>query len=414
MADAATILHADLDAFYASVEVRDDASLQGLPVAVGGGVILAATYEARRFGVRSAMNGAEARRRCPSLRVVPARFEEYVATSRRVMEVFDRYTPLVESISIDEAFLDVGGSTALFGSPADMARSLRRAVREEIGLPISVGVATTKHLAKIASRVAKPDGLVVVPEGKESEFLHPLPVTYLWGVGAVGEERLARYGIQTIGQLAAINQKALAAWLGDHWGPHLWHLANNFDSRPVEHKQSAGSVGAQSAGRATDLEARHKTLLSLAERIGTRLRRKERAGRRVTVRVRFDDMTVVTRATTLPGPIAETTAIYRQAAMLADALAAERGEGRGITLVGVSVSMLQKTPHIQLELPLSDLETDGVLRAGSQENVRHHDLDAAIDRARERFGRAAVRRAAVVDSEPELRSPTDELEAGGG
>ncbi len=411
MADAATILHADLDAFYASVEVRDNPRLQGLPVAVGGGVILAATYEARRFGVRSAMSGVEARRRCPNLRVVPGRFEEYVATSKRVIEIFERYTPLVEPISIDEAFLEVGGSIGLFGQPDAIARSLRSAVRDEIGLPISVGVATTKHLAKIASRVAKPDGLIVVPAGREDDFLHPLPVTYIWGVGPVGEEQLARYGIQTIGQLAELRPTTLAGWLGRHWGQHLWHLANNRDSRPVERSTGRGSVGAQSAGRATDLETRHRTLLSLADRIGTRLRRKERAGRRITVRVRFDDMSVVSRAVTLPGPIAQTTAIHHQATALADALVAERGEGKGVTLVGISVSILQRAPHIQMELSLSGLPEDAVVRAGSVENLLHHDLDDAVDRARLRFGRGAVKRAAVLGSEPEIRSPTDELEA---
>ena len=411
MRSAATILHADLDAFYASVAVRDDPSLQGLPVAVGGGVILAATYEARRHGVRSAMSGTEARRRCPELRIVPARFEEYVATSKDVMEIFERFTPYVEAISIDEAFLDVAGSVGLFGSPESIGQQLRTAIRTEVGIPISVGVATTKHLAKIASRVAKPDGLIVVPPGREDDFLHPLPVTYLWGVGPVGEERLARYGIRTIGELADFRPETLASWLGDHWGPHLWHLANNHDARPVERDRSAGSVGAQSASAATDVVARHRVLLNLSERIGTRLRRKSRAGQRVTVRVRFGDMTAVTRAATLPGPIAETDAIYRQASSLVDALVAERADGREVNLVGISISMLHRAPHIQLELDLLGLEEDPVVRAGSVENVRRHDLDAAVDRARERFGRQAVRRAANLGHEPEVRSPTDHLEA---
>ncbi len=414
MAVTATTLHADLDAFYASVEVRDDPLLQGLPVAVGEGVILAATYEARRHGVRSAMNVAEARRRCPDLRVVPGRFEAYVAASRQVMELFERYTPYVESISIDEAFLDVAGSVRLFGRPDEIARSLRAAVRDEVGLPISVGVATTKHLAKIASRVAKPNGLIIVPSGSEEEFLHPLPVTYLWGVGPVGEERLAQYGISTIGQLAEIRPAFLAKWLGEHWGRHLWHLANNHDSRPVERSAEAGSVGAQSAGHTTDLEARHRSILSLADRIGTRLRRKKRAGRRVTVRIRFDNMSAVTRAVTLPGPIAETTAIHHQATALADALIAERGEGRDVNLIGISISMLQRAPHIQMELSLPGLSGDAVVRAGSTENLLHHDLDRAVDEARSRFGRDAIKRAAALKAEPEIRSPTDELERDGG
>ncbi|MEE9299435.1 MAG: DNA polymerase IV, partial [Acidimicrobiia bacterium] len=411
MRGEATILHADLDAFYASVAVRDDPSLRGLPVAVGGGVILAATYEARRHGVRSGMSGTEARRRCPDLRMVPAQFEEYVAASKRVMEVFERYTPLVESISIDEAFLDVAGSVRLFGAPVEMARAIRSAVRTEVGLPISVGVATTKHLAKIASRVAKPDGLVVVPPGRETEFLHPLPIDYLWGVGPVGEKRLARYGIGTIGDLATFPAATLAGWLGDHWGAHLWHLANNIDARPVIRSSSSGSVGAQSAGDATELETRHRTLLALADRIGIRLRRKERAGRRVTVRVRFGDMQVLTRAATLPGPIAETSAIYRQAATSTDAVIAERGGGRRVTLVGISVSLLERTPHVQLELPLPGLGPEEVVRAGSAANVRQRELEVAVDRARERFGRNAVRRLAVLDKEPEVRSPADRMES---
>jgi DNA polymerase-4 len=407
----ADILHADLDAFYAAVEVRDDPTLAGLPVAVGGGVVLAATYEARRFGVRSAMNGREARRRCPELRVVPARFEAYVDASTQVMEILERFTPKIEKISIDEAFLDVSGAKELFGSPEQIARRLRRTVRDEVGLPISVGIATTKHLAKIASRVAKPDGMIYVPPGKEQDFLHPLPVAYLWGVGPVGEANLARYGIHTVGELAALDEATLGTWVGHHWGPHLWDLANNRDARSVERDHTAGSVGAQSASRATDVEARHRNLLSLSERIGTRLRRKERAGRRITVRVRFGDMTAVTRAVTLPGPVNETTAIYHQAAALADGLVAERGDGRQVTLVGISVSLLQKAPHIQLELPMDDLDGDPVVRAGSARNVLHHDLDAAVDQARERFGTGAVRRASTLGSEPEVRSPTDELEA---
>lgn len=414
MADAASILHADLDAFYASVEVRDDPSLKGKPVAVGGGVVLAATYEARRFGVRSAMNGREARRLCPNLITVPTRFRAYVAASAQVMAILEDFTPSIEKISIDEAFLDVSGATGLFGAPVDIGRQIRERVRDEAGLPISVGVASTKHLAKIASRVAKPDGLVHVPAGRELEFLHPLPVDHLWGVGPVGRANLARYGISTIGELAELRPETLSRWVGDHWGPHLWRLATNQDPRAVERHRTAGSVGAQSAGSATDPEDRHHTLLALAERIGTRLRRKGKAGSRITVRVRFDDMTAVTRAVTLPGPVAETNAIFHQSVALADALVVERADGRRVTLVGISMSMLHHAPHIQLELPLDDLGSDPVVRAGSEANVRHHDLDTAVDQARERFGADAVRRAASLGSEPEVRSPVEELEAGDG
>jgi len=410
MAGAATILHADLDSFYAAVEVRRDPSLRGRPVAVGGGVVLAATYEAKRHGVTAGMPGGEARRRCPGLVFAPAHFDDYVATSRQVMEIFERFTPLVEPISIDEAFLQVAGTVHLFGQPESIARQIREAVRAETQLAVSVGVATTKHLAKIASRVAKPDGLVVVPPGQEEAFLHPLPVEFLWGVGPVGQERLASYGVRTIGDLASLPSRTLASWMGDHWGPHLLELSHNVDPRDVVTHRRAGSLGAQSAGDATDLEQRHRTLLALAERIGTRLRRKHLAGRRVTVRARFDDMTAVSRAHVLPGPIAETQAIYDEAARLTDALIAERGPDRRISLVGISMSMLARVPDIQLELPLEGLPEAAAVRAGSRDNLRLADLDAAVDRARARFGKDAVRRAALLGREPEVRSPTDRMD----
>jgi DNA polymerase IV len=405
MTGAATILHADLDAFYASVEVRDQPALAGKPVAVGGGVILSATYQARAMDVHAPMGIADARRRCPGLIVVPPRFAEYVAISRQVMDVLTRFTPLVETISIDEAFLDVSGSTHLFGTPVDIAGAIRRAVRSEIGLPISVGVASTKHLAKIASRVAKPDGLTEVPPGTEEAFLAPLSVGYLWGVGPVGERRLAEYGVHTIGDLAALPEATLATWMGGHWGRHLWHLAHNHDARPVELGRRAGSVGAQSAGDATDVATRHTTLLALADRVGSRLRRKARAGRRITVRVRFADMRAVSRSLVLAAPLAETTSVYRAAAGLCDALIGERSEGRRVNLVGISLDLLEDAPHLQLELPLED-DGDPTLRAGSVAHRRLRDLDAAVDTARRRFGPAAVRRAALVAGEPEERSPT--------
>lgn len=412
MSAAATIIHADLDAFYASVEVRDEPRLRGKPVAVGGGVVLAATYEARRHGVGSAMSAAEALRRCPGLVVVPARFAAYVEASRAVMEIFERFTPRVEPISIDEAFLDVRGALRLFGSPTEIGTAVRTAVRSEVDLPISVGIATTKHLAKIASRCAKPDGLVTVEPGTEERFLGPLPVTYLWGVGPVGEQRLARHGIATIGDLAALPPATLAAWMGPHWGEHLWHLSHNHDHRAVERRETAGSVGAQSAGDATDPDTRHRALLALSDRIGARLRRRGAAGRRVTVRVRFEQMRSVTRALTLPGPIDETTALYRVAAGLADAVVAECPTER-VTLVGIAVSALSIRPHLQLELPMDGIGGDPVIRSGSEPATRRRDVDAAVDAARNRYGRGAVRRAAILDSGIEQRSPTEDLEFSG-
>lgn len=409
MRGAATILHADLDAFYAAVEVRDDPTLAGRPVAIGGGVILSATYEARAFGVGAPLTGSEARRRCPGLIVVPPRFGAYLEASRQVMAIFDDFTPDVEPISIDEAFLDVVGSTRLFGPPETIARSIRERVRTEVRLPISVGAASTKHLAKIASRVAKPDGLVVVPPGREREFLDPLPVGMVWGIGPVGEERLARYGVCTIGQLRAMPEASVVSWFGKEWGAHLWHRARNDDPRPVQRFRRAGSVGAQSAGDATGLRRRHTTLLALADRIGGRLRRAHLAGRRITVRVRLDDMSSLSRSQVLSGPVAETTLIFRTALEAADGLIAERAGLRRITLVGISVSLLEQAPHLQLCLPMGERVEGPDASPGSHRHLRLRDLDAALDRARERFGRPAVVRGSLLHSAPEERSPIEAM-----
>jgi DNA polymerase-4 len=404
---APTILHADLDSFYASVEVRDRPELTGLPVAVGGGVILAATYEARRFGVSAPLGGAEARRRCPDLVVVPPRFEAYVAASRQVMEILESYTPAIEPISIDEAFLDVAGSEHLFGPAPRIGEAIRERVRAEVGLPISVGCATTKHLAKIASRVAKPDGLCLVPAGQEQAFLDPLPVDLIWGIGPVTRARLARYGVATIGDLRSLDPEVLRAWLGDHWGPHLGALARNDDPRRVRGVPRAGSLGSQSAGDATDPDRRHTTLLALADRVASRLRRVDLATGRITARVRLDDLSYLSRARVLAGPIAETTPIARIAVELVETLIAERAPGRRITLVGITCSLLERRPHLQLSLAG---EGDDVTRSGSPDHLRHHDLDRAVDRARQRFGRHIVDRAALLGRRPEERSPIEALE----
>ncbi|HEX5631108.1 MAG TPA: DNA polymerase IV, partial [Acidimicrobiia bacterium] len=406
MPGAATILHADLDAFYAAVEVRDRPDLRGRPVAVGGGVILSATYEARAWGVHAPMGGRSARTRCPQLVIVPPHFERYVAASDQVMEILRRFTPLVEPISIDEAFLDVTGSTHLFGSPTEIATAIRRLVAAEVGLPISVGVATTKHLAKVASRVAKPDGLRVVAPGEEADFLAPLPVGHLWGVGPVGEQRLARYGIRTIGELLEADPAALAGWFGEHNGRHLGDMASNRDHRSVRSGPSrAGSVGAQSAGDASDPHTRDRVLLGLAERVGYRMRRRGVAGSRITVHVRFSDQSRVSRSLLLPGPVAETTSLFRAAAALTHALVGERARGRGVTLVALSMDRLRTAEYLQLEMPLGTGPADPALRAGSVQHARLRALDGAADRARSRFGRDAVRRAALLKDHPEERSP---------
>ncbi|HZJ47780.1 MAG TPA: DNA polymerase IV, partial [Acidimicrobiia bacterium] len=296
MAEAATILHADLDAFYASVEQLLDPSLQGRPIAVGGGVVLAASYEAKAFGVFGGMSGRKARELCPHLTFVGGHFKEYQRLGDAVIDIYRDFTPLIERISIDEAFMEVAGSTHLFGTPTDIAVAIRSRVREETGLPVSVGIARTKHLAKIASQVAKPDGILFVEPKRELAFLHPLPVELMWGVGPVTRARLAERGIRTIGELAAAPGRSLDNLLGKAAGAKLGSLAWNRDPREIETHHRAGSVGAQSAlgRRGVSDQLIGRTLRHLADRVATRLRAKQRAGHTVTVRIRFADLRAVT------------------------------------------------------------------------------------------------------------------------
>jgi DNA polymerase-4 len=391
----ATILHADLDAFYASVEVRNQPRLRGLPVAVGGGVVLSCTYEARAFGVAGGMPIGEARRRCPRLVVVHGSFSDYVGESRRVFEIFERFTPQVEPLSIDEGFLDVGGARRLFGSPRRIGSALRAAVRAETGLAVSVGAANTKFLAKVASRLAKPDGMIVVEPGDEIEFLHALPVEALWGVGPATASRLARYGITTVHDIASLPAASLKRWLGPGLGSHIGALAQNRDPRPVEPRRGAGSVGSQRtfARSSHDADLRDAVLLDLADRVGRRLRAKGRSGRRITVRIRYADFEEATRSTTLTAPTAATDAIYRVARRLS-LPAAE--DPRGLRLLGVSVSLLDAGAPLQLELPLGDV--DPVQRAGTAAYATRRAVDATVDGLRQRFGRDAIRRAALLDA----------------
>jgi DNA polymerase-4 len=309
MEAVAAILHADLDAFYASVEQLLDPSLRGRPIAVGGGVVLAASYEAKAFGVRGGMPGRRARELCPQLTFVSGHFEDYQRLGDAAIKVLGDFTPLVERISIDEAFADVAGCTHLFGPPAEIAQTVRRRVRAELGLPISVGVARTKHLAKVASQVAKPDGLVVVDPGTELDFLHDLPVELMWGVGPVAKARLAEAGVLTIGQLARTSPGSLESLLGHAVGQKLGALAWNRDPREIETHRRARSAGAQSAIGKKPAEERvfRPTLRYLADRVGTRLRAKSLSARTVSVRVRFADLRSVSRSVTLPAPISATT-----------------------------------------------------------------------------------------------------------
>ncbi len=389
-----TILHADLDAFYASVEQLLDPALRGRPIAVGGsargGVVLAASYEAKAHGVAGGMAGSQAARLCPSLTFVRGHFARYQELGDRVMVILGDVTPSVQRISIDEAFLDVSGSTHLFGPPAAIGAHLRRRVREEVGLPISVGAARTKHLAKVASQVAKPDGLVVVEPADERAFLDPLPVRLMWGVGPVAERRLAERGIHTIGDLARAPGKEMERLLGHAVGARLSALAVNEDPRRVATPARARSVGAQSAlGRREAEPALVRAVLGhLAERVAGRLRDRARAGRTVTVRVRFAGMRSVTRSLTLAAPVATTLTLTEVAEQLT--WQAIRDEGRPvveISLLAISVSNLAVQNGVQLELPLPP---EDPRRPGSATGAARFALDRSMDAVRRRYGRDAV------------------------
>ncbi len=377
-----SILHADLDSFYASVEQRDDPRLRGRPVIVGGGIVLAASYEAKAHGVRTAMGERRARRLCPKAIVVEPRFRAYIEASKAVFRVFEDASPLVEGISIDEAFLDVRGLERISGTPREIAVRLRRAVLEEVGLPITVGVARTKFLAKVASGVAKPDGLLVVPADRELEFLHPLPIERLWGVGPVTAEKLRRRGITTVGQVAGIPEPALVWMLGRASGRHLHALAHNRDPRPVVRRRRRRSIGSQCAlgrGRRTPEEI-DAILIALVDGVARRLRRARRMGRTVVLRLRFDDFSRATRSRTLPRATAHTGTLL---AAIQELFAAAHPlvAARGLTLVGVAIANLQDDAPRQLVLPFDDADMT---------------LDAALDRVRERFGSRSVTRAVVL------------------
>jgi DNA polymerase-4 len=376
----ATILHADLDSFYASVEQRDDPRLRGRPVIVGPGVVLAASYEAKAYGVRTAMGVNQARRLCPDAVVVGARISAYAEASKAVFAVFEDTSPLVEGLSIDEAFLDVGGLGRVSGPPVVIAARLRREVKDRVGLPITVGVARTKFLAKVASAAAKPDGLLVVEPDREFEFLHPLPVERLWGVGPVTSEKLRSRGIYTVGEVATLTEDTLVSMLGGASGHHLHALAHNRDPRPIVVGRRRRSIGSQCAlGRSRRAPgAVDAVVISLVDRVTRRMRAAHRVGRTVTLRLRFDDFSRATRSHTLPRATAETRPILVTMQGLLEA-AEPLIRRRGLTLVGLAVGNLSDAGAVQLALPF-DRVTGGA-------------LDAALDDVRDRFGSSAVTRA---------------------
>jgi DNA polymerase IV len=391
----ASILHADLDSFYASVEQRDDPSLRGRPVIVGGGVVLAASYEAKAYGVRTAMGARQARRLCPAAVAVPPRMTAYSRASDAVFEVFRDVTPIVEAISVDEAFLDVGGLGRVSGTPVQIADRLRADVRDHVGLPITVGVARTKFLAKVASQEAKPDGLLLVPPDQELAFLHPLTVRRLWGVGAKTADKLHAHGIATVAEVAELSESTLASLLGAAMGRQLYALSRNIDCRRVTTSVRRRSVGAQRAlGRAGNRMSPAEVdavVVNLIDRITARMRAAGRTGRTVVLRLRFDDFSRATRSRTLPWATSSTRPILAAARKLV-ASAGPMITQRGLTLVGFAVSGIDRSGAQQLILPFSEDES-------------RLAVDAAIDRIRRRYGKSALTPAVLVGRDPGFEMP---------
>jgi len=391
----ASILHADLDSFYASVEQRDDPTLRGRPVIVGGGVVLAASYEAKAYGVRTAMGGAQARRLCPHAVVVPPRMNAYSRASDAVFEVFHDCTPVVEALSVDEAFLDVGGLLRVSGTPTQIAHRLRADVRNRVGLPITVGIARTKFLAKVASQEGKPDGLLLVPPDQELAFLRPLPVRRLWGVGEVTAAKLHAHGLVTVADVAELSGSTLASLLGPAMGRQLYALSRNIDRRRVSTGVRRRSVGAQRAlGRAGNRMSAAEVdavVVNLIDRITARMRTAGRTGRTVVLRLRFDDFSRATRSHTLPWATSSTQPILAAARQLI-ASAAPLVAQRGLTLVGFAVSGIDRSGAQQLMLPFA-------------EDAGRLEIDDAIDRVRRRYGKSALTPAVLVGRDPGFEMP---------
>ena len=386
-----TILHADLDAFYASVEQRDNPELRGIPVIVGAGVVLASSYEARAMGVRTAMSGREARKRCPQAIVVSPRMAAYSQASKDVFEIFHDISPTVEGLSIDEAFIDVTGLRRLVGPARGIAENLRRRVKQEVGLDISVGVASTKFLAKVASGVCKPDGLLVVEAGREVEFLHPLPVGKLWGVGPVTDRKLRDRGVKTVAEVAALSKDQLVAMLGRGSGQHLHALAHNRDPRRVDTGRRRRSIGSQRSfpGGGVDRQEAEAILLEVTDRVTYRMRSGHRVGKTITLRLRFGDFSQATRSMTVNQATSETAVVLAAGrALLSGAWPTIRE--RGLTKVGIAVSGLSDDSVIQLALPLDGKDTI--------------QLDAAMDKVRDRFGRSSIG-LTTLTNRPKLEVP---------
>ncbi|KWX67398.1 DNA polymerase IV [Mycobacterium sp. NAZ190054] len=395
---SAAILHADLDSFYASVEQRDDPSLRGRPVLVGGGVVLAASYEAKAYGVRTAMGGRQARALCPHAIVVPPRMAAYSEASAAVFEVFHDTTPVVEPLSVDEAFLDVSGLRRVSGTPVQIGARLRERVRDEVGLPITVGIARTKFLAKVASQEAKPDGLLLVPPDRELAFLHPLPVRRLWGVGAKTADKLRAHGIETVADVAELSETTLGSLVGGAMGRQLFALSHNVDRRRVVTGRRRRSVGAQRAlgraGSSMSPDEVDAVVINLVDRITRRMRKAGRSGRTVVLRLRFDDFSRATRSHTMPKATASTDAILGAARRLIEAAAPLIAE-RGLTLIGFAVCNIDRDGAQQLELPFGPT-VDG---------ADSLTIDLAIDKVRGRYSTAALTRGVLVGRDAGVEMP---------
>jgi DNA polymerase-4 len=394
-----TVLHVDMDAFYASATLLSYPDLVGTPVIIGGGnrgVVLSATYEARRFGVTSAMPMARARRLCPQATVLPPDHALYSAISAAVMETFRSVTPVIEPLSLDEAFLDVSGAVRLLGSPAVIGQHVRDTVHDEQGITCSVGVAPTKFVAKLASGLAKPDGMVVVPRDEVVPFVQQLPVGALWGVGERTEEALVRLGLRTVADIAHTPLATLVRGLGDATGHHLHELSWGRDPRPVEREQREKSIGSDQTFDydIDDAAEIHRRLLALSERTAARMRAAGMTGRTVTLRVRFSDFTTITRSRTLREPTDSGRAIHEAAVGLFDALGLQRAR---IRLVGVRLEKLVEASQAPIQ---------GVI--GEREHG-WREADRAVDRARSRFGSGSVRPASLIegDTSASARRPRD-------
>ncbi|MGE0216714.1 DNA polymerase IV [Mycolicibacterium sp.] len=406
VSEVSAILHADLDSFYASVEQRDDPALRGRPVIVGGGVVLAASYEAKAYGVRTAMGGRQARALCPHAVVVPPRMSAYSQASAAVFAVFGDISPVVEPLSVDEAFLDVSGLRRVSGTPVQIGARLRSEVRERVGLPITVGIARTKFLAKVASQEAKPDGLLLVPPDRELAFLHPLPVRRLWGVGVKTADKLRAHGIETVADVAELSESTLSSLVGGAMGRQLFALSRNIDRRRVVTGHRRRSVGAQRAlGRAGNTMPDNEidaVVINLVDRITRRMRGAGRTGRTVVLRLRFDDFGRATRSHTLPRATASTDVILAAARGLVRAAGPLIAE-RGLTLIGFAVCNIDPAGAQQLELPFA---APGAGPTARDTTVRDMTaIDAAVDRVRGRYGNAALTRGVLVGRDPGWEMP---------